>query len=149
MREADRLSGLVESYLKLARPPPPKPEALRLDQVVQETVEMLRADPLATGVRIEEALQAVEGEADRGQLRQVMINLLRNAFAAVGPGGRVKVSVERHNGSARISVWDSAGSIPPEDLDRGLRAVLLHPPGGHRAGAVDRVLDCARSRGHD
>lgn len=146
VREADRLSGLVESYLKLARPPPPKPEALRLDQVVQETVEMLRADPLAAGVRIEEALQAVEGEADRGQLRQVMINLLRNAFAAVGPGGRVKVSVERQNGSARISVWDSAGSIPPEDLDRVFEPFYSTRQGGTGLG-LSTAFSIVRAHG--
>ncbi|MFT3842502.1 MAG: ATP-binding protein [Myxococcaceae bacterium] len=134
VREADRLSGLVESYLKLARPPPPRPEQVRVDQVVQETVEMLRADPMASGIRIDESLSPVEGQADKAQLRQVLINLLRNALAAAGPGGRVKVSVDAHDGAAWIGVWDSAGSIPQEDLLRIFEPFYTTRQGGTGLG---------------
>ncbi len=146
VREADRLSGLVESYLKLARPPPPNPEPVRIDQVVQETVEMVRADPMATGVRIDEALEPVEGRADRGQLRQVLINLLRNALAAVGPGGRVRVSVGRRDGAASISVWDSAGSIPQEDLTRIFEPFYTTRQGGTGLG-LSTAFSIVRAHG--
>lgn len=49
---------------------------------------------------------------------QVLINLLRNALAAVGKGGTVRVTVDADGNQARIRVWDSAGSIPSEDLTR-------------------------------
>ncbi len=118
MREVDRLASLVEGYLELARPPPPARENIRIDSVVAETVEMLRADPMSQGVVLEESLTPVDGLADAAQLRQVLINLLRNALVAVGKGGTVKVSVDAQEGKARIRVWDSAGSIPPDDLVR-------------------------------
>ncbi len=118
VRESDRLASLVDSYLEHARPPPPARENIRIDSVVAETVEMLRADPMTNGVSIEESLAAVEGLADPAQLRQVLINLLRNALVAVGKGGRVRVTVDEESNQARIRVWDSAGSIPAEDLLR-------------------------------
>lgn len=118
MRESDRLATLVEGYLDLARPPPPARENIRIDSVVAETVEMLRADPMTQGVLLEESLSPVEGLADAAQLRQVLINLLRNALVAVGKGGTVKVSVDAQGEQARIRIWDSAGSIPADDLSR-------------------------------
>jgi two-component system, NtrC family, sensor histidine kinase PilS len=118
LRESDRLAVLVEEYLKLARPPPPQARLQRLDAVVAETVEMLRIDPVATGVKIEESLMPVQGYADVAQLKQVLINLLRNALVAAGRGGQVRVKVADEPGRVRIDVWDSAGSIPPDDLHR-------------------------------
>ncbi len=118
MRESDRLASLVDGYLELARPPPPARENIRIDSVAAETVEMLRADPMTSGVILEESLSPVDGLADPAQLRQVLINLLRNALTAVGKGGTVRVSVDEEGGQARIRVWDSAGSIPADDLSR-------------------------------
>ncbi len=118
MRESDRLAQLVDGYLELARPPPPAKENIRIDSVVAETVEMLRADPMTAGVVLEEQLSPVDGLADAAQLRQVLINLLRNALAAVGKGGTVRVTVDADGNQERIRVWDSAGSIPSEDLTR-------------------------------
>jgi two-component system sensor histidine kinase PilS (NtrC family) len=118
MRESDRLATLVEGYLALARPPPPARENIRIDSVVAETVEMLRADPMTNGVVLEEKLAPVDGLADAAQLRQVLINLLRNALTAVGRGGTVRVTVDEDANQARIRVWDSAGSIPADDLTR-------------------------------
>ncbi len=118
VRESDRLASLVEGYLELARPPPPARENIRIDSVVAETVEMLRADPMTNGVVLEESLTPVDGLADAAQLRQVLINLLRNALTAVGKGGTVRVTVDEASNQARIRVWDSAGSIPADDLTR-------------------------------
>lgn len=134
LRESDRLALLVEDYLKLARPPPPQARVQRLDAVVAETVEMLRIDPVATGVMIEENLKPVQGYIDVSQLKQVLINLLRNALVAAGRGGRVKVQVSDEPGRVRIDVWDSAGSIPPEDLHRIFEPFYTTREGGTGLG---------------
>jgi two-component system sensor histidine kinase PilS (NtrC family) len=117
VREADRLAGLVESYLSLARPPPPVRTRLRLDELATETVEMLRADPQVRQL-IEFELTAVEAFVDAGQVKQVLINLLRNALMAAGVQGRVRLSSGVDGARGWIEVWDSAGSIGPEERSR-------------------------------
>jgi two-component system, NtrC family, sensor histidine kinase PilS len=121
VREADRLEGLVESYLSLARPPPPVRHRLRLDELAGETVEMLRADP---NVRhsIELELTPIEAPVDQGQVKQVLINLLRNALTAAGPQGRVRLSTGDDGTQGWVEVWDSAGAIGDEE-----RARLFEP----------------------
>lgn len=134
IREADRLHELVEDFLRFARPPPPKLEPLDLGRLINETVEILRADPLARGVTLEVSAAPVYGHGDSAQLQQVVINLVRNALAAVGPGGRVKVIAELRGGRPEIRVWDSAGKIPASELTRIFEPFYSTRPGGTGLG---------------
>ncbi|MFT3706778.1 MAG: ATP-binding protein [Archangium sp.] len=135
MREADRLAGLVEGYLDLARPPRPQLVPTRLDQVVKETLELLRADPSFRGVRVEEDLQSVEAECDAGQVKQVLINLLRNAAVAVaGKPGSIRIRTRNTAAGPAVEVWDSAGSIAPEDHQRIFDPFFSRSRGGSGLG---------------
>ncbi len=134
IREADRLSALVEDFLRFSRPPPPNLQDQDLASLASDTVEMLRSDPLARQVEVELALGRARAPVDAGQIRQVLINLLRNAFAAAHPGGRVRVGVEEEGGQATIRVWDSAGSIPPADYARIFEPFFTTRPGGTGLG---------------
>ncbi len=118
IRESDRLSKLVDDFLRFARPPAPSLSRCSLATVVRDTLEVLHADPLVRHSQIETALDEVETRADPDQLRQVLINLLRNALAAAGPQGSVRVSTSPSGTRAQLKVWDSAGSIPPGELMR-------------------------------
>lgn len=111
LREADRLGALVEEYLRVARPRTPVLRRQRLDAVVHDTLEMLRADPLLRTVRIEESLAETVGDVDAAQLKQVVINLVRNAADACKGKGLVRVTVASAGAGSRIAVWDSAGAV--------------------------------------
>jgi two-component system sensor histidine kinase PilS (NtrC family) len=135
VRESDRLAGLVEGYLKLARPPPPHLQPTRLDVVVRETLELLRADPSFSGVRVDENLEGVSARADAGQLKQVLINLLRNAAAAIAPTkGRIGIRVAHDAGEPVVEVWDSAGSLASEDRHRVFEPFFSKSQGGSGLG---------------
>ena len=54
--------------------------------------------------------------ADPDRLSQIVINLVSNAIKACGPGGRVKVSVDRQGNNVRISVADNGSGIKEGDL---------------------------------
>lgn len=138
LREADRLGGLVEGYLKLARPPPPQLQPTRLDAVVRETLELLRADPAFAGVQVDESLEPLEAVCDAGQLKQVLINLLRNAAQAISRAkgrGRIRIRVAHGpDGAALLEVWDSAGSLAPEDRQRIFEPFFSRASGGTGLG---------------
>lgn len=134
VREADRLAGLVDSILKYSRPPPPVFAPVELRGLVSETLAMLRADPLARGVVLEEDLVPARVRGDAGQLRQLLINLVRNALVAVRGSGRVRVSVRDGGETARLSIWDSAGSIPAANLSRLFEPFFTTREGGAGLG---------------
>lgn len=132
--EADRLSGLVDGYLRLARPPPPERVHSRVDRIAAETVEVMRADPSASAVALDEQLEPVEAWFDVDQLKQVLFNLLRNALAAAGRGGQVRVETRRLGDQAELRVWDSAGSIHADDIARLFEPFFSRQEGGTGLG---------------
>ncbi len=134
LRESDRLSKLVEDFLRFARPPPPVKRELALEVLVAETVDMLRVDPLAHRVRMELELTPVRAAVDADQFRQVLINILRNAFQAAGDGGTVRVTLGAGEAGAQVSIWDSAGSIPAADLTRIFEPFFSTREGGTGLG---------------
>jgi two-component system sensor histidine kinase PilS (NtrC family) len=140
VRESDRLAALVDGYLTLARPPPPRLERVALDELVEETIEMLRHDPLFVGTQIDSKTVPSAVEADASQLKQVLINLLRNATAAAGRGGRVKVSVEKTQAGVAVQVWDSAGAVPEADAGR-----IFEPFYSTKEGGTGLGLSTAKS----
>lgn len=135
LREADRLGGLVEGYLKLARPPPPQLVATALDALVRETLELLRSDPAFAAVRVDEQLEPVQASCDPGQIKQVLINLLRNAAVAIASTrGRIRLRVTTVDQAPVVEVWDSAGAIAPEDRQRIFEPFFSRASGGSGLG---------------
>jgi two-component system sensor histidine kinase PilS (NtrC family) len=135
LRESDRLSRLVEEFLRFARPPPPQRRSIALEVLVRETVEMLQTDPLSRGVELELDLHPVAAAVDPDQLRQVLINLLRNAFEVVAGGGPARVALGTSPGGViQLRVWDSAGAIPESHLGRIFEPFFTTRSGGTGLG---------------
>ena len=140
IRESDRLTSLLEGFLRFARPPPPVFRDYSLTQLIAETVDLLRADPLTFGVDIELSLSEVSANFDPDQIRQVLLNLIRNACTAAGAGGKVRVSLAQTAAGPVIRVWDSAGSIPESHL-----ACIFDPFFTTREGGSGLGLSIAHS----
>ncbi|KFE59554.1 two-component system sensor histidine kinase NtrB [Hyalangium minutum] len=134
LRESDRLSRLVEEFLRFARPPKPQLRPVGLELLVRQLMEMLQVDPLSRGVELDLDLQPVAAAVDPDQVRQVLLNLLRNAFEAVDSKGKVRLSLSAEGNMARLSVWDSAGSIPESNLGRIFEPFFTTRSGGTGLG---------------
>ncbi|MFP2906985.1 two-component system sensor histidine kinase NtrB [Pyxidicoccus sp. 3LFB2] len=136
VREADRLSRLVEDFLRFARPPTPSRREVRLDRLVVETVDMLRGDPLARDVRleVEPGEAALSVSLDPDQLRQVLLNLARNALQATGPQGLVRVALQHVGGEVVLKVWNAGTPIPRSDLPRLFEPFFTTREGGTGLG---------------
>jgi two-component system sensor histidine kinase PilS (NtrC family) len=134
IRESDRLSSLVENVLRFARPPPPVLKRQSLRQIVVNTLEVLNADPMSRGVTMTTHLAEVSANVDADQLSQALINILRNAIAAAGPQGEVRVSVDAGPPGPRVRIWDSGGSIPRADQGRIFEPFFTTREGGTGLG---------------
>jgi len=124
LREVDRLNRLVTEVLEFARPR--EAERVRLD-LAQAIVEALTffEQGLAPGIVIEKTLTApLFVMADPGQIRQVLLNLLKNAQEAMPAGGVIRVWLRRDQRTlpewdapapvAVLTVEDQGGGIPEE-----------------------------------
>jgi two-component system sensor histidine kinase PilS (NtrC family) len=107
-----------------------------MERLVVETVDMLRDDPLARDVRLEvdpgEGTRSVSLDPD--QLRQVLLNLARNALQATGPQGRVRVELRHAGGDVVLKVWNAGAPIPRADVSRLFEPFFTTREGGTGLG---------------
>jgi two-component system NtrC family sensor kinase len=125
--EVDRLTEITETYLRFARLPRPKLEREDLGAIVTGVLEFARAELSQAGIALEIDVAAglPDVAADEAQLRQALLNLVRNAREAMSTStsqsgrGRLRVSVAASgNDGAEVAVGvaDSGPGIPPEYL---------------------------------
>ena len=100
-------------------------EVVRVDELAEDVVALVRADATTKHVAIELAVPRTlpPVRADRVQLSQVLLNLIMNGIEAVtaAAGSQRRVSVEARvceDGCCEISVTDTGPGIPPDQLDR-------------------------------
>jgi signal transduction histidine kinase len=120
--EVERLSQIAEQYLSAAREPklqlqPERPEDLVRDCHAFMRLELERAE-LACELEVEPDLP--ELQLDEAQLRQALINLLRNAREASPKGGTVRLLVVRDGDDAVCVGVEDEGPGVPEELRQSI-----------------------------
>ncbi len=118
--ELERLVEITDDYLRLARVPAPELAYESVETVLESLCDLLRGEVMERAVEIR--LQIEPGLprilVDRKQLKQALLNILRNAFDAMPSGGLVSISARRADGHVEIAIADQGHGIPPEHLQQ-------------------------------
>jgi len=120
LSELGRAESIINDYLNFAKPKFEKIEEFSLKEVLTEVVMLL--DPLATkqGVELKSELDST-GFAivtDRNQLKQALVNLIKNAIEATPEGGKVTIHNKSDQNQASILIVDTGKGMTPEQLSR-------------------------------
>jgi signal transduction histidine kinase len=117
-REIGRIGRIVRDYLDSTRGLAPEHKPTSLTQLLHEAVEVTGGgEPSGrVPVAIEIGSEPAGFVTDPGLLRQIVINLLTNAFDAVGRDGLVTLSAALEEATVAIAVRDTGAGIPPADL---------------------------------
>jgi two-component system sensor histidine kinase HydH len=123
-KEARRLESFLGELRDFLRPVQPHWQEVDLNQVIQE-VKALMADAIKEkGVGLEERLDlnlpAIE--ADPNQLKQVLLNLVKNALEATDKKGKIRLSSGTQDAQVWFAVQDTGKGIPEEFLEK-----IFHP----------------------
>ena len=123
-RSSEHLAGLVDGLLDISKIESEHfslvEEDFRLETFLLEIVEMFRLEEKANDVSFEFLVTADLPKvirSDEKRLRQILINLLSNAFKFT-PTGQVILTVERVENSIGLSVRDTGIGIHADDLGR-------------------------------
>jgi nitrogen fixation/metabolism regulation signal transduction histidine kinase len=110
---ARHLHRFIQSYAEFARLPQPQPEAVPWPEFVDQ---LARHYPFA----LRGTLPAQPGWFDRGQLEQVLINLLKNAHEAGGDASGIEFEASLRNADQRIEVRDRGSGMSESVLANAL-----------------------------
>jgi len=137
VKETYRAGEILSGIRNQVKNVPPRMDALRLNEAIEEVMALVRGEILKHGVsvemRLEDDLPFVR--ADRVQLQQVMLNLILNAIEAVaGVGGDVREIVISTESLAKdttlVSVQDSGPGVAPMNRERIFESFFTTKAGG-------------------
>jgi PAS domain S-box-containing protein len=117
--EVDRLAAITEDYLRYARLPRPQLASHDINQLLRALCEFCAEETKSRGVDLSLSLapNLVELRIDESQIKQSLLNLLRNAFEALQEqdGARkVSLSTSQVGASIQIEISDNGPGILPE-----------------------------------
>jgi signal transduction histidine kinase len=146
------LSALVEDLFELSRLEAGdiqwSIQRVRLDELVAEAVEAMRAQADAHGVRVSTRVPAdvVVARADPERLQRVLFNLIQNAIRHTPADGSVTVLAEAHPSGIEVEVADTGAGLDPADRTRAFEPFFRGGDGGARpAGATGLGLTICRA----
>jgi PAS domain S-box-containing protein len=121
-RQVAQMSRLIDDLLDVSRISRGmlelRRERVSCEEVVEAAIDVCRDDINAKGHRLQVSMPsaAIELEADRERLVQILSNLIGNATKYTPAGGDIAVTVGAAEHVLRVSVRDNGIGIPPEKL---------------------------------
>ena len=118
--EINRLDYIVTQFLQAIRPTPLQLKAVVLNDVVERTLELLRPELDNRGITIKTKLarQLPATPLDPTQVQQALVNLVKNAMQAMTRGGTLTLQTGENQDAVWVSVADTGGGIPQEQINR-------------------------------
>ncbi len=118
--EIKRLDYIVTQFLHAIRPAAPQLKPHPLNDVVVKTLELLQPEVENRGVQVKIRLarQMPITPIDSTQIQQVLVNLIKNALQAMTKGGVLTIQTGEASDDVWVSVADTGGGIPQDQLNR-------------------------------
>jgi len=115
--QVDRQNRIIQELLDFGRPArhftqPVAVNAL-LEKVLTFTASLLRQNKIELKLATEQNLPLIEADGER--IKQVFVNLILNAVAAMPGGGTLTIQTYRENAGVCAAFSDTGGGIAPED----------------------------------
>ena len=118
--EINRLDYIITQFLGAIRPTPVQMKMASLNEVAEKTLELLRPEIENRGVTVKTKLSRhlTVTPIDATQLQQVLVNLVKNAVQAMTTGGTLTLQTGENSDGVWVSVADTGGGIPQEQINR-------------------------------
>ena len=134
--EINRVSRLIEDFLRFARPTDLMRQRIDVCELVRQVAQAEQdrgeAGPVEMVVDLPDGHVHVDGDHDK--LQQVLSNLIRNSIEAFPAGGRIHLSVVPAPGGIELRVEDNGPGIRTDELDRVFEPFFSTKPAGTGLG---------------
>jgi two-component system, sporulation sensor kinase A len=112
--ELDRIEVILNELLILAKPQAVKFHPQPIGVLLQEVVTLLSTQAVMKNVVIESSVDphGPMVNCEHNQLKQVFVNIIKNAIEAMPNGGRLSITARTDNETVRIQFIDEGEGIP-------------------------------------
>lgn len=143
--ELGRLNRMLTEFLELARPRDAVREVLHLGGLLDEVIDLERESAHARGIEVVRRDGAGEPlvRGDREKLKQVVLNLMINAFEAMKDGGSLRIELTPSDDGILLEFLDDGPGIDPTLAERVFEPFFTTKEGGTGLGLsiVRKIMD--------
>ena len=119
IEEIDRANAIITEFLSLAKNKVSELTPGNLNTVVESLTPLMQADALRMGQQLEVHCSPVPDTLlDGSEIRQIILNLFRNAMDAMALFGVATIRTYADNEGAVLEISDTGGGIPPEVMEK-------------------------------
>lgn len=117
--ELDRANSIINEYLNMAKDKAIVLEVKNLSSILETIRPLLSSDATKSEKRVIFDLQELPALLlDEKEIRQLILNLVRNGLEAMLPGGTLTIKTYTEGAEAVLSVQDQGSGIKPEVLEK-------------------------------
>jgi signal transduction histidine kinase len=142
--EIERVNQIINRFLDFARPKEPQFSPVDINQVLEETINLVSGEAKEQNVVLEKKLSSLPHiQADGEQIKQVFLNLFLNAVQAMPEGGKLRIKTDRKGQWVRIEIQDEGAGIPERIKDKLFEPFFTTKEEGIGLGLsiVKRIVD--------
>lgn len=113
------LDSFTRDFASVVRIPQPTRGDVDLSDLLRDVFTL--HSPELQSRRIQSSVTAPDGvivDADKNQLEQVVVNVVRNAIEAIGENGRIDATIAVHDGKATLRIGDTGNGLTGEALQQ-------------------------------
>jgi PAS domain S-box-containing protein len=120
LSEIQRLSEMLRNMLSFSKPEEEKRRPIKIDELLEGILLMMEKQMRESNIQVETFFDPDIPEimASTNQMRQVMLNLIKNAKEAMPKGGILTVRTKREEDKVLILIQDTGLGIPEEIRDK-------------------------------
>ncbi|WP_404448816.1 GHKL domain-containing protein [Sutcliffiella horikoshii] len=119
IEELDRAQSIIQDYLSLAKPNKQGTDRINLSVEVEFVIQLMSTYTAIHNTTIRHQIEPnLYIKANRDEMKQVLINLIKNAIEAVKKGGVIDVNVSTDGSSVIVEIIDDGVGMTQKQIDR-------------------------------
>ncbi len=119
IEELDRAQSIIQDYLSLAKPNKQGMDRINVSKELEHVVQLMSTYTTLNNTSIRHEIEGgLYIKANKDEMKQVLINLIKNAIEAIDKDGMVTVKASSSRGMVLIEIMDDGVGMTPQQVER-------------------------------
>ncbi|NHM30958.1 ATP-binding protein [Neobacillus terrae] len=138
LEEIERINFIVSEFMVFAKPHTIYFSDCDIKSILRSVIKFLDPEALLKNVTIEYQIPEEEViiSGEKNQLKQVFLNLIKNAIEAMPEGGKIQISIEKTFQNIHVTIKDSGVGMTEEQVKKLGEPFFTTKPTGNGLGLM-------------